>query len=305
MTPNTASGLALVGDDRLDRDELVAAGFLMRYREPTRTNYTLILKQWFTWCTERGISPLAAERAHIEVYARELEERHSLKLSTIAGKLNAIGGFYKFAYIDKYLDHNPAEHVRRPTVPRRSTTEALTRVELLKLLDLAENSGHVSELLLVGLLGLNGLRIGEALALNLEDVTLQGSYMALKVTREKGNRPGLIPLPHRLMWPIQGLQKRQQIGAILRMRNGERMDRRAAGRIIARLCKEAGIAKRITPHSLRHTFVTLALDAGANARDVQNSLGYSDLRMVSYYDRHTEDLSRNATHLVAAYVEGS
>lgn len=66
-----------------------------------------------------------------------------------------------------------------------------------------------------------------------------------------------------------------------------------------------GIDKRITPHSLRHTFITLALDAGASVRDVQHSVGHRDARQVAYYDRNRASLPRNSTHIVSAYVEGS
>jgi hypothetical protein len=109
---------ARVEDVTLERDEMVAAGFLVRYREPTRNNYTRNLRQWFSWCQQRGVAPLKATRAHIEVYARELEELRGLKVSSVANKLNTIAGFYKFARIDHYIDEDPAEYVRRPTVPR-------------------------------------------------------------------------------------------------------------------------------------------------------------------------------------------
>jgi hypothetical protein len=51
--------------------------------------------------------------------------------------------------------------------------------------------------------------------------------------------------------------------------------------------------------------MTIGLDAGVSVRDMTNTMGYSDSRMVSYYDHGKENLPRNATHFVAAYVEGS
>lgn len=80
---------ARADDVRLDRDRLVAAAFLASYREPTRSLYAMNLRQWFSWCAERGMSPLDAKRAHLEVWARELEELKGLKASTVANKLNA------------------------------------------------------------------------------------------------------------------------------------------------------------------------------------------------------------------------
>jgi site-specific recombinase XerD len=84
------------------------------------------------------------------------------------------------------------------------------------------------------------------------------------------------------------------------------MDRKAANRIVQRNLRKADITgKRITPHSFRHSFVTLALNAGCHVRDVQNSLGYSDSRMIAYYDRDRDSLPRHSTHMVSAWVEGS
>src|ERR1044072_3966651 len=127
-------------DIRLDRDEIAAGAFLTRYREPTRSLYTLNLRQWFQFCADHGIAPLTASRAHIEVWARELEERHGLKVSTVANKLNTVAGFYKLAYIDRVIPENPAEYLRRPTVPPVSSRQSLTRAEALICLDLAQKS---------------------------------------------------------------------------------------------------------------------------------------------------------------------
>jgi integrase/recombinase XerD len=83
---------------------------------------------------------------------------------------------------------------------------------------------------------------------------------------------------------------------MLLTRNGIRLDRRGAARIVARVARAAGVTKRITPHSLRHTFVTMTLDAGQAERDIAISRGHSDTRMVAYYDRGRDNISRNSTH---------
>ena len=92
---------------------------------------------------------------------------------------------------------------------------------------------------------------------------------------------------------------------LLLTRNGARVDRRGAARIVARVVRAAGVAKRITPHALRHTFLTMALDAGQAERDIAISTGHSDTRMVAYYDRGRDNISRNSTHAVAAWIEGA
>lgn len=126
------------------------------------------------------------------------------------------------------------------------------------------------------------------------------------VNREKGNRGGLIPLAPRTSWALDQWLGTRASGPLFCLRWGERMDRKGAARILTRNLKAAGITgKRITPHSLRHGFITLSLNAGVSVRDLTNSMGYSDSKMISYYDRAKEDLSRNATHMLSAYVEGS
>jgi len=285
-------------------EQIVLAGFLAAYREPTRSHHEVNLKGWFAWCYQRGITPVTAERAHIEVYARELEELRGLKVSTVCNKLASINRFYHFAMIDHYINVNPAEHVRRPSVPRMSTTNGLSRAELLAVLDLAQKT-HPRDHALLCILGLNGLRIGEALAIDIEDLSRQSGYHTVKVKREKGGDTPVIPLAPRTSWAVEQTIYGRTSGPLFLMRNEERMDRRGADRIVKRIVRGAGITKRISPHSFRHTFITLALDAGVSVRDVQNSVGHHDARQVSYYDRNKSSLPRNATHFVAAYVEGA
>lgn len=302
---DTAFSPARLRDVRsADPEQFLAAAFLSAYREPTRTNHGQNLKLWFAWCAGRKIKPLEAERAHIELYARFLEEVEGKKLSTVANKLGTINRFYHFAVVDRYLPYNPAEYVRRPSVPRVSTTNGLTRSELLKILDVAQAT-RPRDHALVCILGLNGLRIGEVVSLNVEDLSRQGGYMTLRVKREKGGETPLIPLSPRTSWAVEQATYGRSSGPLLLNREEHRLDKPGANRIVKRLAKEAGITKRISCHSFRHTFITLSLDAGVSVRDVQNSVGHRDARQVSYYDRNKNSLPRNATHMVSAYVEGS
>jgi integrase/recombinase XerD len=302
---NIDSTTALVNRDdiTISQDHVVLASFLASYREPTRVGYALTLRQWFDWCHQRGMRPLAAQRAHIELWARELEEVRGLMASTVAGKLNAVCGFYRYASIDRYLDHNPAEHVRRPPVPRESRREAPTRAEMLRMIDYTERSYRTADFLLIGILGLTGMRIGEACALRLEEITTIQARPCFKVHREKGNDQGHIPIPHRVRPTIEGMAHRDRTGPILKMRHGEPMDRKAAARIVTRVAKAVGVTKHLTPHSFRHFFITAALDAGVPPREIQHSMGYADIRPVSHYDRFDANPARHASNAVEAMVE--
>jgi integrase/recombinase XerD len=83
------------------------------------------------------------------------------------------------------------------------------------------------------------------------------------------------------------------------------MNRCAADRTVKRLARRAGIRKRISPHSLRHSFITAALDAGVPLGDVQEAASHADPRTTMRYDRGRQSLDRHATYVVAAFVAGA
>ena len=83
---------------------------------------------------------------------------------------------------------------------------------------------------------------------------------------------------------------------------GQRMDRHAADRAVKRIARRAGIAKKISPHSLRHSFITAALDAGVALRDVQDAASHTDPRTTMRYDRARHSLDRHATYVAATFI---
>lgn len=288
----------------IDQDELAASRFLVRYGEPTLSNYRLALRQWFEFCSTIGIRPLLADRSHVEVWVRTLEAK-GIMASTINGKLNAVVGFYKLAKIDRVIVDNPTEHLRRPAVPRESRRQGMNRGETLLFLDAAKSIGFL-EHALGCLLVLNGPRIGEACKLDVEDLGWDNGYRTVYLTRSKGNRSAAIPLAPRTSKAFDDYLGTRSSGPLFKKpRIDDRLDGRSANLIVKRVTKAAGIGKHLTPHSLRHTHVTIALNAGVDLRDIVNSMGYADARQVSRYDRDKSNLARSATHWVSAAVEGA
>ena len=87
--------------------------------------------------------------------------------------------------------------------------------------------------------------------------------------------------------------------------DGKRLDRHGAARIVRRVTRRAGITKQVGPHTLRHAFITAALDAGVPLRDVQEAASHADPRTTMRYDRARTSLDRHATYIVATYIAGS
>jgi site-specific recombinase XerD len=87
--------------------------------------------------------------------------------------------------------------------------------------------------------------------------------------------------------------------------SGERLDRHAAARIVRRIARRAGLNKRVGPHTLRHAFITAALDAGVALRDVQEAASHADPRTTMRYDRARVSLDRHATYIVSTFIAGA
>ncbi|MFV9672068.1 MAG: tyrosine-type recombinase/integrase [Acidimicrobiia bacterium] len=94
-------------------------------------------------------------------------------------------------------------------------------------------------------------------------------------------------------------------GPIFVTDTAERMNRHQAARVVRRLARHAEIDKKISPHSLRHRFITAALDAGVPRRDVQEAASHADPRTTMRYDRARQSLDRHATYIVATFVAGA
>ncbi len=128
---------------------------------------------------------------------------------------------------------------------------------------------------------------------------------AAHVRRRKGSKVVTIPLAPRTARAIDLATGERMEGPIFLTADARRLDRHGAGRIVRRIARQAGITKKVGPHTLRHVFITAALDAGVPLRDVQEAASHADPRTTMRYDRARTSLDRHATYIVAAYVAGA
>ena len=298
----TTTALVPVAPMFSNAERLALAGFLAGYSGLTRQAYELDLRQFASWCQQHQLALFAARRADIECFARDLETRGRAR-ATITRRLCTIAGFYRYAVEEELLDHSPAAHVRRPRLDYESHATGLDRNELGALL-VAAGLGPPGEHALISLLALNGLRVSEATGADIEAMGLERGHRTLVVTR-KGGKVVTIPLAPRTARAIDLAIGERCEGPIFLAPDGRRLDRHGAGRIVRRLARRAGITKPVGPHTLRHAFITAALDAGVPLRDVQEAASHADPRTTMRYDRARVSLDRHATYIVAAYVAGA
>jgi site-specific recombinase XerD len=283
-------------------DRAAVAGFLAGYTGNTLVSYTTDLRLFAVWCAERGVRLLGVKRAHLELFARHMETEGRMR-STVARRLSTLASFYRYCHVEGILRRNPAANVRRPKVDHESRTLGLDRNELGALLVQA-GLGSARDHALISLLALNGLRISEALGADIDDLDMDRGHRTLMILR-KGGKHVTIPLAPRTARALDLYIGERTVGPIFTTVDGRRMDRSAADRMVKRLARRAGITKRISPHSLRHSFITAALDAGVPLRDVQEAASHADPRTTMRYDRGRQSLDRHATYVVAAFLAGA
>jgi len=112
-----------------DQLRLAVAAYLARFKGASRYHTESDLRCCLVWCGEHGLDPLAACRPHLELYIRWMQEIRRFKPSTVSRRFSVTAGFYRTCVIDGLLEHSPAEHVRRPSVPPESPTLGFTHLQ--------------------------------------------------------------------------------------------------------------------------------------------------------------------------------
>ena len=178
-----------------DRLRLAVAAYLARFTGSSREHTDSDLRCYLSWCAGRSLDPLAARRPHLELYIRWMQEIRRFRPSTVSRRFSVAAGFYRTSVLDGILDgildHSPAEHVRRPSVPAESPALGFTHLQSGALLTAARESAHPGDFALVAMLG---LRIFEATSADIADLGEEHGHRVLRVCG-KGTKVVLVPLP--------------------------------------------------------------------------------------------------------------
>ncbi|GID28066.1 tyrosine-type recombinase/integrase [Paractinoplanes brasiliensis] len=273
-----------------------------RLSEHTRAAYRRDVQGWLRWCADFGRDPLRVSFLDVNAYARGLEDQ-KLAASTVARKLSGLSSWYDFLVKIQARETNPVAGADRPNVSRdHSATVGLTPEEVDALLDRAAEAGTRHHAVMTVLADL-GLRVGELVSLNLDDVGWERGHRTVRFVGKgnKARRRALTPAAADALDAYLAVRGGDE-GPLFRTSTGARLDRHAIFRLIRRLAGEAGIAgaDRLSPHSLRHAFATAARAEGVPLEDVQDAMGHADPRTTRRYDRDRHNLDRDPAYTLAA-----
>jgi len=232
MTTTASTAVVVYDPGLVDPEHVALAGFLGGYRGLTRDAYALDLRQFVVFCDRRHLSLFEVRRSDIETFGRELEAK-GRATPTIARRLCTITGFYRYAEEEGLIAHSPAVHVRRPRIDYESHAIGLDRNEVGGLL-VAAGLGPAGEHALISLLALNGLRVSEAIGVNIEALGVERGHRTLTVLR-KGGKTVTVPLAPRTAPAVDLAVGERAAGPIFVAGDGRRLDRHGAAGAMAAL----------------------------------------------------------------------
>jgi integrase/recombinase XerC len=233
---------------------------------------------------------LAATPVEIRSYLAVLRSS-SYSKATIARKLASLRSFYKYLVRTGKLEASPLAVIRTPRQDRRlpQCLDIQQVSALLEAPDISTLAGARDKAILETIYS-SGLRISELVALNIED--LDEFSEALRI-RGKGKKERLVPLGNKAAQAIANYLHRRdgsassRHGAIFVNKSGHRLSDRSIRRKLVRYLQIAGIDAHVSPHTLRHSFATHMLNAGADLRSVQEILGHASLSTTQIYTHLT------------------
>jgi len=221
------------------------------------------------------------DRLAIRRYLSFLHRKN--KRSSIARKISTLRSFFKYLVREQLATSNPAKSVSTPKVEKPLPT-TLTVDEAFRLMETpAENKG-LRDRAILELLYSSGIRVGELVGLNLNQMDLD---LGIVKVMGKGRKERIVPVGSKAIEALKAyLEKRAALDGespLFVNSRGGRLTARSVGRLIKKYTKRSGIFRRISPHTLRHSFATHLLDAGADIREIQEMLGHASLSTTQRY----------------------
>lgn len=259
---------------------------------------------WVPWCDSRDIDPVTVRRREIDSYKQDLKSA-GYSPTSIARRLAAISSWYDYLRNEELIEVNPAKSVKRPRVDRSvSNAVGFSEDELNRLFDTATADGPRSLALVSALFFGGGLRVGSLCNANVGDLGWNEGRRTLRLT-VKGGHVIQETLDEAAVEPIDSYLKTRgkltKTDPLFARTDGRCLDTSFVTREIRRLAKAARIPSwsQVSPHSLRHTFITHALDEGASLVDLQDQMRHKSLDTTRRYDRARGKRERQPTRLLA------
>lgn len=248
----------------------------------TLKNYRSDLRQFFSFAGT--VNPEKISEIVIRKYVSSLFGK--VQPSSISRKLSSLRSFFRHLVKKGLIESSPAEEMTLPKLPKK-LPRFLIQDEAVALVESISGSDRVSlrDRTILELLYGSGIRVGELAGLNRDDLDLDESWIRV---RGKGNKERVVPIGGKALEALKEYlaEKKKDLSIpepLFQNPQRGRLTPRSVQRIVKKRTSMAGIMKRTTPHTLRHSFATHLLEEGADLRGIQELLGHSSLSTTQRY----------------------
>lgn len=243
-------------------------------------------------------SPLQIKQEHLRSMLQWCAKL-GMQARSQARLISGLRAFFRYLLLENLIQEDPAENLDTPRLGRKLpvTLDVEEIDRMIAAIDLSKPEGERNKVILETLFSC-GLRVSELVGLKISDLHPQAGI--LKVTG-KGNKERLVPLPGSLSRMIENYLRliRSQVplkngeeDIVFLNRNGRRLTRVMVFIIVKDLAARAGIRKKISPHTFRHSFATSLVEGGADLRAVQEMLGHESITTTEIYTHLDRDYLR-------------
>lgn len=250
--------------------------------------YLLDLQRLQEYMDRHGIDIVQANFDDLQAFIFETFKEIS-SVRTQARLIAGIHSFYRFLLYHNYIEQDPSELLETPKkemhLPEVLSLEEIDR--MIAQIDMSKNESHRNRAIIEMLYG-SGLRVSELVNLRLSNIYTKEGYMRIT---GKGNKQRLVPIsPLAIQWLNYWMEDRnkldiqpQSVDIAFLNRRGGQLTRAMIFTIIKTLARDAEIQKKISPHTLRHSFATHLLQNGADLRIIQQLLGHESISTTEIY----------------------
>ena len=255
--------------------------------------YRSDLLQFGDWLGRTGRDPLALGHTELSEFAAEIasghDDRPPAAPATLQRKIACLRSFYRHLRRTAAIVHDPTKHLRPPKQSRK-LPQVLSRDEVAELLRQPRGTepAALRDRALLETMYACGLRASEAIGLEIGDVDLDDRILT---ARGKGSKERLVPIGSTAARALGAYLQRGRPrlvgdrweGRMFVNQRGGALSRQGLYKIVQRHAASAGLASRMSPHTLRHTFATHLLAGGCDLRSLQEMLGHADIATTQLY----------------------
>lgn len=259
------------------------------------------ITRFMEFLAARGITaPAAVTARDLREFTYHLRDQ-GLAATSIRRSLSAIRTYFAFLLAEGLVSADPSEQVESPAI-WRTLPAVLSREETTRLLDAPDPADRLywRDKALLELAYASGVRVSELTALKARDVDLDERFA---IVYGKGSKERLVPVGGpavnairvylRELRPALDRGAGKGSGALFLNARGGELTRMGVWKILRKHVERAGIDRRVTPHTLRHTFATHLLEGGADLASVQEMLGHADISTTQIYTHVDRDYLRD------------